>query len=66
LKRCGRLLYPAGWTAARKGGHGQVEQLLQPMQGLERPATAFLSYAREDAKEVGSLQRLLYLRGVRA
>ncbi len=44
----------------------QVEHLLQPMQGLERPATAFLSYAREDAEEVGSLQRLLHLRGVRA
>jgi CBASS immunity sensor of nucleotide second messenger signals/TIR domain-containing protein len=42
---------------------------MQPSQhisGLERPATAFLSYAREDAKEVKYLQQQLKVRGVRA
>lgn len=34
--------------------------------GPEHPATAFLSYAREDAEEVRYLQRLLHVRGVRA
>ena len=34
--------------------------------GLERPATAFLSYAREDADEVKYLQQHLKVRGVRA
>jgi len=37
-----------------------------PMQGLERPATAFLSYKREDAEEVKYLQQQLKVRGVRA
>src|SRR6266567_2975604 len=37
-----------------------------PMQGLERPATALLSYAREDAEEVKILQLQLKVRGVRA
>jgi CBASS immunity sensor of nucleotide second messenger signals/TIR domain-containing protein len=35
-------------------------------RGLERPATAFLSYAREDAEEVTYLQIQLKVRGVRA
>lgn len=35
-------------------------------QGLERPATALLSYAREDAEEVKFLQLQLRIRGVRA
>ena len=34
--------------------------------GLERPATAFLSYAHEDADEVKYLQQHLKVRGVRA
>src|SRR6266567_4117651 len=34
--------------------------------GLERPATAFLSYKREDAEEVKYLQQHLKVRGVRA
>jgi len=34
--------------------------------GLERPATAFLSYAREDAEEAKYLQQQLNVRGVRA
>ncbi len=34
--------------------------------GLERPATALLSYAREDAEEVKFLQLQLKVRGVRA
>lgn len=34
--------------------------------GLERPATALLSYAREDAEEVKYLQLQLKVRGVRA
>ena len=38
----------------------------QPIPGLERPATAFLSYAREDAEEVKYLQQQLNVRGVRA
>lgn len=38
----------------------------QPITGLERPATAFLSYAREDAEEVKYLQQQLNVRGVRA
>jgi len=33
---------------------------------LERPATTFLSYAREDAEEVKYLQQQLNVRGVRA
>ncbi len=33
--------------------------------GLERPATAFLSYAREDVGEVKYLQQQLHVRGVR-
>jgi hypothetical protein len=37
----------------------------QHISGLERPATAFLSYAREDAEEVKFLQQLLNVRGVR-
>ncbi len=35
-------------------------------QGLERPATVLLSYAREDAEEVKFLQLQLRVRGVRA
>jgi hypothetical protein len=38
----------------------------QSISGLERPATAFLSYAREDAEEVKYLQQQLNVRGVRA
>ena len=38
----------------------------QNIPGLERPATAFLSYAREDAEEVKYLQQQLNVRGVRA
>jgi hypothetical protein len=34
--------------------------------GLERPATAFLSYAREDVEEVKYLQQQLKVRGVQA
>ena len=34
--------------------------------GLERPATAFLSYAREDKEEITSLQQYLKVRGLRA
>jgi TIR domain len=34
--------------------------------GLERPATTFLSYARQDAGEVKYLQQQLNVRGVRA
>ncbi len=34
--------------------------------GLERPATAFLSYKREDAEQVKYLQQQLKVRGVRA
>ncbi len=37
-----------------------------PVQGLERPATTLLSYAREDAEEVKYLQLQLKVRGVRA
>jgi len=38
----------------------------QNIPGLERPATAFLSYARLDAEEVRYLQQQLNVRGVRA
>jgi hypothetical protein len=38
----------------------------QSIPGLERPATAFLSYAREDVAEVKYLQLQLKVRGVRA
>jgi SMODS-associated and fused to various effectors sensor domain/TIR domain len=38
----------------------------QSNPGLERPATAFLSYKREDAEQVKILQRHLKVRGVRA
>jgi hypothetical protein len=38
----------------------------QHLSGLERPATTFLSYAREDSEEVKYLQQLLNVRGVRA
>ncbi len=38
----------------------------RPIPGLEPPATAFLSYAREDAEEVKYLQQQLKVRGVRA
>ena len=38
----------------------------QTNPGLERPATTFLSYAREDAEEVKYLQQQLNVRGVRA
>ena len=38
----------------------------QNIPGLERPATAFLSYAHEDAEEVKYLQQQLNVRGVRA
>ncbi len=41
---------------------GARQQILAP----ERPATAFLSYAREDVEKVRYLQRLLHLRGIRA
>src|SRR5258708_14759705 len=51
----------------------QVQQSLwqtlvveEKAQGLERPATAFLSYLREDAEEVKYLQQQLKVRGVRA
>jgi hypothetical protein len=37
-----------------------------PMQALERPATVFLSYKRENAEEVKYLQQQLKVRGVRA
>src|SRR5438046_7734224 len=38
----------------------------QSNSGLERPATAFLSYKRKDAEQVKSLQLHLKGRGVRA
>jgi hypothetical protein len=38
----------------------------QSKPGSERPATTFLSYAREDAEEVIYLQHQLNVRGVRA
>ena len=38
----------------------------QSISGLERPATAFLSYKREDAEQVKRLQQHLKARGVRA
>jgi hypothetical protein len=38
----------------------------QHISGLERPATAFLSYAREDTEKIKYLQQLLNVRGVRA
>jgi SMODS-associated and fused to various effectors sensor domain/TIR domain len=38
----------------------------QSISGLERPATTFLSYAREDAEEVRYLKQQLNVRGVRA
>jgi hypothetical protein len=38
----------------------------QSISGLERPATTFLSYAREDTEEVKYLQLQLKVRGVRA
>src|SRR2546428_651645 len=36
------------------------------ISGLERPVTTFLSYKREDAEQVKSLQQHLKARGVRA
>src|SRR5947209_3228472 len=41
-------------------------QSAKPVAAPERPATAFLSYKREDAEQVKSLQRHLKARGVRA
>lgn len=38
----------------------------QSNPGLERPATTFISYAREDVEEVKYLQQQLNVRGVRA
>ena len=41
-------------------------QSAKPVAAPERPATAFLSYKREDAEQVKSLQQHLKARGVRA
>ena len=62
--------------ALKKPLAGSVQQEIKPVEqppatpqpaitGLERPATVFLSYAREDTEDIKDLQLRLNVRGVR-
>jgi len=56
-------------SSAQRHEKVQPEQKLKnqssSIYGLERPATVFLSYAREDTEDVRDLQLRLNVRGVR-